>query len=76
MKPDPSRHEILIRTTDEGGLEVRCGCGIFLLDRQPGLTGLAQVSLVEITTLVTAHYISLSRPEKGNGSIKLIPGRK
>ena len=69
-------HEILIRAPEGGGLEIRCACGVFLLDRHPGTSGFAQASLVEITNIVTAHYAHVAHPERGNGSTKLIKGKK
>lgn len=71
------RHEILIRAVsmDEGeasGIEVRCSCGVFILDREGKP---AEVSLVELTGLVAAHYMQVRHPEDSNGH-KLIKGRK
>jgi hypothetical protein len=72
-------HEIFIRAcsntdVDEGvSLEVRCSCGVFILDRA-GTP--AQASLVEITQLIAAHYMQAQYPEKSNGTTKLIKGKK
>jgi len=76
------RHEIFIRAIthlDEeiSSVEIRCSCGEFLLDRQGSP---AEVSLAEITGLVTMHYsaqyMHAQHPEKSNGSTKLIKGKK
>lgn len=72
------RHEILIQaiSMDEGnaasGLLVKCSCGTFILDREGKP---AEVSLIEITQIVTAHYAQVARPELSNGH-KLMKGRK
>lgn len=54
------------------GIEVRCSCGVFILDREGEP---AEVSLVELTGLVAAHYMQVAHPEESNGH-KLIRGRK
>ena len=75
MKLPEPKHELFIRA-NEGSLEVGCSCGQFLLDRGPGSSGFAQVSVPEITVLVASHYAQVTHPEKSNGSVKLIKGRK
>ena len=57
------RHEILVTGMD--GLQVRCACGAFLLDKDG--PGLVEVSLGEITAAVTAHYLIAAHPERFNG---------
>ena len=72
------RHEVFIQaiSMDEGnaasGLLVKCSCGTFLIDREGNP---AEVSLIEITQIVAAHYAQIARPEDSNGH-KLIKGRK
>mgnify|MGYP001608699660 CR=1 FL=1 len=73
------RHEILIRavSVDEmgeaSGLQVKCSCGTFLLDREGEP---AEVSLVELTQLTMAHYAQVRHPELSNGHTGLIKGKK
>lgn len=80
---DKRRHEILLRALPgidgTADLEVRCSCGVFLMDRKGDPAKEeegAQASLIEITGLVAAHYMITQHPEKNNGSTKLIRGKK
>jgi hypothetical protein len=73
-------HEIMIRAVpitvnekESSSLEVRCSCGVFILDR---MGAPAQASLVEITQLIAAHYVQAKHPEQSNGTTKLIKGKK
>jgi hypothetical protein len=59
-------------TTREGWLtlQIKCSCGAFLADREGTY---AEMSLMEITDMVTMHYLQAAHPEKGNG---LLRGKK
>jgi hypothetical protein len=69
------KHHILIRAVppvNESGsgtstLEIRCSCGVFMLDREGGP---AEASLAEITGLVENHYMTLMAQSRMNGGRK------